>query len=80
MVAHEELMKTDSGYRDLATMMDVHPLEVTVLPSGTFNNFYQQRQENGADLVQSRPPRMNAPDDVISELTGVKENEPVTVS
>jgi hypothetical protein len=72
-------MKTDTGYRDLAAMMDINPLEVTVLPSGTFRNFYRQRQENGADPVQSRPPRMNAPDDVIKELTGVKENEPVAV-
>lgn len=78
-VVHDELMKTDPGYRDLATMMDINPLEVTVLPTGTFRNFYRQRQENGADLVQSRPPRMNAPDDVIEELTGVKENEPVAV-
>jgi hypothetical protein len=77
---HNELMKIDPGYRDLATIMDIEPLEVTVLPSGAFDNFYRQRQENGADLVQSRPPRMNAPDDVISELTGVKENKPIAVS
>jgi len=80
LAVHDELMKVDPGYRDLATTMDIEPLEVTVLPSGAFNNFYRQRRENGADLVQSRPPRMNAPDDVISELTSVKENTPIAVS
>ena len=80
LAVHDELMKTDPGYRDLTTMMDINPLEVTVLPSGAFRDFYRQRQENGADLAQSRPPRMNAPDDIISELTGVKEDKPIAVS
>ncbi|HEY96878.1 MAG TPA: GH3 auxin-responsive promoter family protein [Dehalococcoidia bacterium] len=77
---HDELMKSDPGYHDLATMMEIRPLEVTLLPSGTFRDFYLQRQENGADLAQSRPPRMNAPDDIINELTGVKEEKPVAIS
>ena len=80
LAVHDELMKADPGYRDLVTMMDIKPLEVTVLPSGTFRDFYSQRQENGADLAQSRPPRMNASDDIISELTGVKEDKPIAVS
>jgi len=80
LVVHDELMKTDPGYCDLATMMDIEPLKVTVLPSGTFRDFYRQRQENGVDLAQSRPPRMNAPDDIIGELTGVKEDKPIAVS
>jgi len=80
-VLHDELMKTDSGYHDLATMMEIRPLEVTVLPSGTFRDFYRRRQENGAALAQSRPPRMNAPDDIINELTDIKkEGKPVAVS
>lgn len=80
VVVHDELMKADPGYHDLATMMEIKPLEVTVLPPGTFRNFYRQQQENGAALAQSRPPRMNAPDDVISELTGERADRPVAVS
>jgi hypothetical protein len=80
-ILHDELMKSDPGYRDLATMMDIEPLEVTVLPLGTFYDFYHRRQRNGANLSQSRPPRMNAPDDIIDELMGVKkEDKPVAVS
>ena len=79
LAVHYELMKVDPGYRDLAIMMDIKPLEVTVLPSGTFREFYRQRQENGVDLAQSRPPRMNAPDDVISALTGQGEDKPIAV-
>jgi phenylacetate-coenzyme A ligase PaaK-like adenylate-forming protein len=80
ITVHDELMKTDPGYHDLTNMMDIHPLQVTVLPVGAFDTFYRRRQENGADLAQSRPPKVNAPDDIIEELTSAKENEPITVS
>jgi hypothetical protein len=74
-VVHDELMKTDPGYRDLATFMETQPLEVTLLPRGTFKRYYNERQANGAELVQRRPPRMNASDDVIEELLGQKAGE-----
>lgn len=80
VVVHDELVKTDPGYRDLANMMDINPLEVTILPSGAFNNFYCRRQENGAELAQSRPPRVNAPDNVINELMGVRKEKRIAVS
>ena len=80
MAVHGELMKTDPGYRDLSTMMEIKPLQVTVLPAGAFREFYRQRQGNGADLARSRPPRMNASDETISELMGEKEKAPTPVS
>ncbi|MGD9142330.1 MAG: GH3 auxin-responsive promoter family protein [Dehalococcoidia bacterium] len=68
---HDGLMKTDTGYYDLATMMEIQPLEVTVLSPGAFREYYRRKQESGAELAQSKPPRMNASDEVISELAGV---------
>jgi len=67
-VLHSELMKTDPGYHDLVAMMETRPLEVTVLRQGTFKDYYREKQENGSELAQRRPPRMNAPDNVVEEL------------
>ena len=48
--------------------MDIHPLEVTLLRPGTFADYYQEKKEAGAELIQRKPPRMNAPDDIIQEV------------
>jgi hypothetical protein len=77
---HEELIKTDPGYHDLVTMMEIDPLEVTVLPSGVFREFYLRKQENGADLAQRRPSKMNAPDSIIRELTGIDDKTSIPVN
>ena len=76
---HGELMKTDPGYHDLAVMMDMEPLEVTVLPHGTFKRYYRQRKESGSELAQRKPPRMNASDEIIEELiiSGERQEVPV---
>jgi hypothetical protein len=79
-VLHGELIKTDPGYHDLAVMMEVQPLEVTVLRPGTFKDYYRERQKNGSELAQRRPPRMNAPDDIIRELISAGSRQPVAVT
>jgi hypothetical protein len=79
-VINSELMKTDPGYHDLAVMMEIQPLEVTVLRFGTFNDFYRRRQGDGSELAQSRPPRMNASDDIISQLISLGAGQPVPVT
>ena len=79
-VLHGELMKTDPGYRDLAVMMEVQPLEVTVLRPGTFWDYYQARRENGVELAQRKPPRMNASDEIIRELIGSGGKQPAYVA
>ena len=77
---HDELMKNDPGYYDLATMMEIEPLKVTVLPSGAFQEFYLRKQGNGTELAQSRPPKMNAPDNIIRELTRIEDKNPASVN
>jgi hypothetical protein len=67
---HRELQKTDPGYHDLAGMMGIEPLEVTVLRHGAFGDYYLKRRGGGFDLAQRKPPRVNAPDEVIQELIG----------
>lgn len=74
-VLHRELKNIDRFYSDLDSMMDIHPLEVTLLRPGTFRDYYREKKEAGAELFQRRPPRMNAPDDIIGELVRLS-NEP----
>ncbi|UCB42801.1 MAG: GH3 auxin-responsive promoter family protein, partial [Dehalococcoidales bacterium] len=64
----DELTKTDPGYRDLERMIDSQPLKVTILNPGTFADYYTQKKEIGAELLQRKPPRMNAPDEIVREL------------
>jgi hypothetical protein len=77
-VLHRELLKTDPGYHDLAGMMGIEPLEVTVLRYGAFGDYYLKKRGGGFDLAQRRPPRVNAPDGVIKELIG--EGQAVSVA
>jgi hypothetical protein len=77
---HGELMKADPGYHDLAAMMEIQPLEVTILRPGTFKDYYREKQENGLELAQRRPPRMGAPDDIVQELINLGSKQPVPVA
>jgi hypothetical protein len=70
---HSELTKADPGYHDLVAMMEIHPLEVTLLRPGTFNHYYDERQKRGSALGQRKPPKINAPDDTIAELLNFRE-------
>jgi len=73
---HHELTKTDQGYRDLSAMMDIQPLEVSILRAGTFNDYYREKKENGTDLAQRKPPKINPSDDAIDELVTLANKEP----
>ncbi len=74
---HQDLKRIDSFYSDLDSMMDIHPLEVSLLHPGTFADYYEEKRRAGAELPERKPPRMNAPDDVIKELIrlGVKKTK-----
>ncbi|MBI4312827.1 MAG: GH3 auxin-responsive promoter family protein [Chloroflexi bacterium] len=69
---HVGLMKTDSFYRDLNSMLGPHPIEVTVLPIGTFQRYSDDMVRNGADFSQLRPPRVNPPDAQVKAILDVK--------
>jgi hypothetical protein len=79
-VLHNELMKIDPGYHDLAVMMEIQPPDVTALRPGTFTDYYRQKQEDGLPLAQRKPARMNASDDAISELINLGDRQLVRVA
>jgi hypothetical protein len=74
---NEQLIKADPGYRDLSAMMDIHPLQLTVLPPGCFKRFARTRQQAGWEMAQQKPRRMNACEDEISELLGKPSRQTV---
>ncbi len=52
-------------YAELEDMLDMDPLRVTLLPRGAFARYFYERQREGADLAQLKPPHMNPSDEVI---------------
>ena len=65
---HSNLQRLDSDYADLQNMMGIDPLELTVLPLGSFMRYYQARHQEGADLAHLKPPHMRPSDEVIERL------------
>ncbi len=76
---YDELIKLDSvyhynpflfhgGYGDPEAVLGLKPVEVTLLPQGAFTNYMAQRQAEGADLGNLKPPHINPSDKVLSLL------------
>lgn len=65
---HQQLKNLSQDYYNLETMLDVRPVRITIIPSGSFQRYYQEMKEKGADLAQLKPPHMNAADDIIESL------------
>jgi len=77
---HDQLKRLDDGfiYSDLENMLgdvesvlELKPIEVTLLPEGAFSKYIAQRQAEGADLAHLKPPHINPSDKVLS-LLGAK--------
>ncbi len=77
---HSELMKADPGYHDLAAMMEIRPLQITVLRPGSFRNYYREMERNSPQLALRQPPKMNATDDIIAGLINPVEKSRVSVT
>lgn len=65
---HEQLGKLDSSYADLAPMIGLQPLEVTLLPKGAFEEYVSRQRASGADLAHLKPPHLNPSDRVVDAL------------
>jgi hypothetical protein len=70
---HEQFKKLDKKYRcnfysligDMETVLDLKPLQVTLLPRGAFSNYMNQWQAEGVGLGYVRQSRINPPDEVL---------------
>jgi hypothetical protein len=65
---HQELVALNPDYRDLESMLGIQPLRVTLLPTGSFQRYYEKRKASGADLAHLKPPHINASDTIIQDL------------
>jgi len=65
---HRQLKSLNSDYRDLENMLGRRPVRITIIPSGSFQRYYQEMKEKGADLARLKPAHMNASDSVIKSL------------
>ncbi len=81
---HEQIMKSesdeihaDSPLRDEFANFVNFKVEVSLLPRGTFASYTSQKQAEGADLAHLKPPHINPPDGVISQL--LTETEEIVV-
>jgi hypothetical protein len=72
----EQFKKLDRKYRcnfyrligDMETVLDLKPVEVTLLPQGAFSSYIARRQSEGAALESLKPPHVNPSEDVLSLL------------
>jgi hypothetical protein len=70
-LVHENLKALNRFYADLEAMLEVQPLEVTLLPQGTLRAYFLEKQAAGADLAHMKPPHMNPSDEIIGDLLQV---------
>jgi hypothetical protein len=76
----EQFKKLDRKYRcnfyrligDMESMLSLKPVEVTLLPQGTFSSYISQRRSEGADLDSLKLPHVNPSDEVLSLLRASK--------
>ena len=69
----EQLKIIDVDYVDVGTELELQPVKVTLLPSGTFQRYLTERQKEGADLAHLKPTHINAPDEIIQRLLKLSE-------
>jgi len=68
---HMALRAEDDFYRDLEDMLCIRPLEMTLLPSGTWDRYYDTRLKLGLQLHDLVPPRMNSSASEVSDLVNL---------
>ena len=85
-ILYDELQKLDSIYHynfysvfsNPETLLGLKPVKITFLPRGAFARYISQRQAEGADLGNLKPPHINPSDKVLS-LLGAPEVELQTI-
>ena len=65
---HSSLVVVNSEYEDLENMLEIDPLNITLLSKGTFERYYMEKQAEGVDLAYLKPPHMNPRDAMVETL------------
>ena len=77
-----ELQKMDDGlpYGNVQNILGSEPIEVTLLPRGAFERYYNLRRSLGADLAHLKPPHVNPTDKDLAILIPEISETPAPVS
>ena len=65
---HEALIETLEEYASFHAIWATNPVRVTVLAPGTFLAYLEDKQVEGADMGQLKPPRMQPSDRIVNQL------------
>jgi hypothetical protein len=70
---YEQVKKLDDGFihydlPSMEKMIDFQPFAVTLLAEGSFKQYSLERQNEGADLAQLKPPHINPSDQMLIRL------------
>jgi hypothetical protein len=55
-------------YKDMKEILDITPLNITILPPGSFNAYIKSKLAAGADLAHLKPPHMKPSDESLKFL------------
>jgi len=79
---YQQLREMDDGlpYGNVQSVLNAEPIEVTLLPKGAFERYYNLRKSLGADLAHLKPPHVNPTDKDLAILTPEIAETPVPVS
>jgi hypothetical protein len=69
----QQLKMIDTDYKDVDDYLKLQPVRVTLLSSGTFQRYVDEKRKEGADLAHLKPNHVNAPEAVIQRLLQFSE-------
>jgi len=71
----QQLEIIDTDYKDIHSYLSLQPVRVTLLSSGTFQRYREEKVREGADLAHLKPTHVNPPDMVIQRLNELSGEE-----
>ena len=70
-----QLKTVDVDYRDLGSWLELQPVKVTLLSEGTFQRYFEEKRNEGADFAHLKPKHVNASDAEIQRLLQLSNEE-----
>lgn len=69
----KQLKEIDVDYRDVEAYLNYRPIMVTLLQSGTFRRFTEEKEGEGVNIAHLKPAHMNAPDAVVQAVLKISK-------
>ena len=77
---HEHLISISPLYEEAIREVNLNPIKVKLLSRGSYQRYYEQKRQAGADLAHLKPPHMNASDAIINDLVRLSEKVGAAIS